>query len=48
VKWEELGYASGVEAEVRDLWAGKKLGKFRGSFSSRVPSHDVVVINVMP
>ncbi len=48
VTWEEIGYAPRMEAEVRDLWAGKKLGKYSGGFSSRVASHDVVVINVMP
>jgi alpha-galactosidase len=48
VTWEEIGYSSGAEAEIRDLWAGKNLGKRRSRFSSRVAPHDVVVINVMP
>jgi len=30
------------------LWAHKELGKFTGKFSSKVGSHDVVVMTVRP
>ena len=48
VTWEEIGYPGHLRAEVRDLWAGKKLGNFHGSFSASVPFHDVAVIKVTP
>jgi hypothetical protein len=31
--WESLGYPSHVNAEVRDLWHHKDLGKFTAKFS---------------
>jgi len=34
----------GALVSVRDLWAHKELGLFRGTFTSSVPSHGVVMI----
>jgi alpha-galactosidase len=48
VTWEQLGYPGGSRAEVRDLWAGKNLGKFEGKFAATVGAHDVVAIKVKP
>jgi len=48
VSWEQIGLAPGVEAQVRDLWARKDLGKLKGSFMTRVAPHDVVMIRVQP
>ena len=48
VPWIVMGYPDHVSASVRDLWSHKDLGKFRGEFSARVPSHDVVVVSVKP
>ena len=36
----------GETASVRDLWARKDLGSFRGSFAAGVPTHGVVMIKV--
>jgi alpha-galactosidase len=46
VSWQELGLAFDAELKVRDLWTKKDLGVVKGTFSTRVPSHDVVVIRV--
>jgi alpha-galactosidase len=48
VAWEDIGYPARVKAEVRDLWAGKNLGKFKGSFTKNVPPHDAIVLKIMP
>jgi|HubBroStandDraft_1064217.scaffolds.fasta_scaffold10752_4 alpha-galactosidase len=48
VAWEDLGYPDHFSASVRDLWAGKDLGKFAGSFKATVPSHGVVMVTVKP
>jgi alpha-galactosidase len=46
--WTDLGYPGHLSASVRDLWAGKDLGKFTGSFKATVPSHGVVMVIVKP
>jgi alpha-galactosidase len=46
--WEDLGYPAHLSAEVRDLWEKQDLGKFEGKFSSKVPSHGVVMVKVTP
>jgi alpha-galactosidase len=46
VSWQELGLAFDAELKVHDLWTKKDLGVVKGTFSTRVPSHDVVVIRV--
>ena len=48
VIWEDLGYPGHLRADVRDLWAGKNLGKFRGKYAAVVAPHDVLVLKVMP
>jgi alpha-galactosidase len=48
VAWEELGYPAHLQAAVRDLWAHKDLGKFKGKFSAPVASHAVVMVTVKP
>jgi alpha-galactosidase len=46
VSWLELGLPLDAEPKVRDLWAKKDLGPIKSAFSTRVPSHDVVMIRV--
>jgi alpha-galactosidase len=46
--WDDIGYPSTLEASVRDLWAGKDLGKLSNSYSAEVPSHGVVMLRVKP
>lgn len=46
--WENLGYPVHLSASVRDLWQHKDLGRFTGKFSTRVASHDVVMVTVKP
>jgi alpha-galactosidase len=46
--WDEIGYPNELLAKVRDLWAGKDSGEFRGKFSASVPSHGVVMVIVKP
>jgi alpha-galactosidase len=48
VNWDQIGYPDHLSAAVRDLWAGKDLGKFTGSFGSKVESHDVVMVSIRP
>ena len=48
VTWEEIGYPSPLPAKIRDLWEHKDLGSFTGSYSSKVPSHAVVVVRITP
>jgi alpha-galactosidase len=48
VSWSDIGYPSHVSAGVRDLWAGKDLGKLSGRFSAEVPSHGVTMVTIRP
>jgi alpha-galactosidase len=48
VSWDDLGYPTHLSAAVRDLWAKKNLGKSTPSFSTKVPSHGVVMPLVTP
>jgi alpha-galactosidase len=48
VSWTELGYPEHLSASVRDLWAAKDLGKMVGKYSSKVASHETVVLRVAP
>ncbi len=45
-RFPELGLSG--SAAVRDLWARKDLGMFRGHFSSDVPAHGVVLVKIRP
>jgi alpha-galactosidase len=46
--WADIGYPVDRMANVRDLWAHKDLGKFKGKFSTPVASHGVAMIVVKP
>jgi len=48
VSWTDIGYPQGLGAQVRDLWAGKDLGRKSGKFSAEVPSHGVVMVTIKP
>jgi len=48
VNWTDLGYPEHLSADVRDLWAAKDLGKFNRKFSSKVASHETLVLRVTP
>ena len=42
----ELGI--GKKAKVRDLWEGKDLGTFEGSFSRVLKCHDAGIYRITP
>ena len=42
--WTEIGYPLSLSLTVRDLWRHEDLGRFEGSWSTRVPSHGVVML----
>jgi alpha-galactosidase len=48
ISWQEVGLAFDAEPMVRDLWARKDVGRVKGTFSARVPSHEVVMVKVTP
>ena len=48
VTWEQLAYPGHLSAQVRDLWEHRDLGSFKGSYQSKVGSHSVVMVKVLP
>ena len=48
VNWADLGYPEHLSAAVRDLWKHSDEGKSTGSYSSKVPSHGLVLLTVRP
>jgi alpha-galactosidase len=48
VKWTDIGYPDSLPANVRDLWAGRDLGKVQGSYSATVPGHGAVMLRIRP
>jgi alpha-galactosidase len=46
VSWHELGLADEAKLQVRDLWQHKDLGTLGGTFTVRVPPHEVVMVRV--
>ena len=48
VAWPEIGYPARINADVRDLWKHKDLGKYVGKYEAIVPSHDVIMVKVTP
>jgi len=48
VSWNEIGYPSHLEAQVRDLWQHKDAGSFKEKYSVAVPSHGVVMVSITP
>jgi len=48
VHWTDLGYPASVNAEVRDLWQAKNVGRVKDSYTAQVASHGVVMLTVKP
>ena len=46
--WKDLSLDEDQSAMVRDLWAHKDLGTFKGSVHASVPSHAVVMYRITP
>ena len=46
VAWKDIGVADFKSATVKDLWSGKDVGDFIGSFSAEVPAGDAVFLLV--
>ena len=44
VDWKEIGLVDSSSATVKDLWSGKELGSFTGSFSGQTPAGDTVLL----
>jgi len=44
VNFSDIGYSNHVR--VRDLWERKDLGEFRNSYTTMVPKHGVVLIEI--
>jgi len=44
--WTEIGYPEYLSLKVRDLWQHEDLGTRNGSFSARVASHGVVMVQL--
>ncbi len=44
--WAEIGLPNYLAFTVRDLWAKKDVGEFKGEYSASVPSHGVVMVKV--
>lgn len=48
VSWESLGIEPERACVVRDLWQHEYAGEFTVSYSTRVASHDVALLRVIP
>ena len=48
IDWETLGYESGDEMEVRDLFAEEDLGTAKGSLTLSVDIHDARMVKLQP
>ena len=47
VKWTDIGFPADHSALVRDLWAGKDLGTFTGSYTSpNIDHHAVMMLKI--
>lgn len=46
--WSDFGLDPNKEADVRDLWMMKDVGKTKGNVSATVPSHGVVMYKITP
>jgi hypothetical protein len=47
VKWTDIGFPDDHPATVRDLWARKDLGTFKGGFTSpNITFHSVMMLNI--
>jgi alpha-galactosidase len=45
---DHLGYAPSMRAKVRDLWAHKEVGNWKGSYSATVEPHGIVMLRLNP
>ena len=49
VNWEQLQISDpNKRFIIRDLWRGKNIGTFSGSFSAQVPDHGVLLFKMIP
>ena len=48
VRWEDIGYPSGLTAEVRDLWQHRGVGVQKSAYTATVESHSVVMVKITP
>ncbi|HEX9112439.1 MAG TPA: glycoside hydrolase family 27 protein, partial [Terriglobales bacterium] len=48
VSWQDLGYPAHLSAKVRDLWQAKDMGVHKGTFSTTVAPHSIVMVTVRP
>lgn len=48
LKWKDIGFPSGLSADVRDLWQKKDMGKFTGQFKAKVRPHGAVMLRIFP
>jgi alpha-galactosidase len=44
IDWKDVGQSG--KLTVRDVWRQKDIGKFKDSFHSQVPAHDVVLVRL--
>ena len=45
---DHLGYASSMRAKVRDLWAHKAAGRWKGAIEATVEPHGVAMFRITP
>jgi alpha-galactosidase len=48
VRWTDINYPDSLDAQVRDLWNAKEMGRAKGFFSAEVAPHGVVMLTVKP
>ncbi len=46
LKWASLGLNPELPAQITDIWSGKELGSFKGSYKCTVPAGDVAFLIV--
>jgi len=47
VKWTDIGFPVDQSATVRDLWARKDIGTFKGNYTSpKIDPHAVMMLNI--
>jgi len=45
---QDVRYPTNLTFAVQDLWQKKNLGKYKGLFAAKVPSHAVVMVKIKP
>lgn len=48
VRWEDIGYPSGMTAEVRDLWQHQGVGAHKSVYTATIESHSVGMVKITP